>query len=51
MGNFSTTKVKRQEKVISKMTSRKEINLNNVLHVLDIRKNVIFGPLLRKNGF
>lgn len=33
------------------MTSGKEFNLNNVLHVLDIRKNLVSSSLLRKNVF
>ncbi|KAL0552383.1 hypothetical protein IC582_011492 [Cucumis melo] len=51
MGNSSTSKVEGQGKVILKMTSRKELTLNNVLHVSDIRKNLISGSLLSKNGF
>ena len=41
----------RQGKVILKMTSGKELTLKNVLHILDIRKNLVYGSLLRKNGF
>ena len=33
------------------MTSGKELTLNNVLHVPDIRKNLVSGSLLSKNGF
>ncbi|XXG41748.1 hypothetical protein AAC387_Pa01g2150 [Persea americana] len=33
------------------MTSGKELTLNNVLHVLDIRKNLVSGSLLSKKGF
>ena len=33
------------------MTSRKELTLNDVLHVLEIRKNLVFGSLLSKKGF
>ena len=33
------------------MTSGKELVLNNVLHVPDIRKNLVSGSLLSKNGF
>ncbi|KAA0042920.1 pol polyprotein [Cucumis melo var. makuwa] len=51
MGNSFTSKVKAQGKVILKMTSRKELTLNNVLHVPDIRKNLVSGSLLSKNGF
>ena len=45
------SKVDGQEKVIVKMTSGKELTLNNVLHVPDIRKNLVSGSLLSKNGF
>ena len=34
-----------------KMTSGKELTLNNVLHVPDIHKNLVSGSLLSKNGF
>ena len=51
MGNSSTSKVEGQGKVVFKMTSRKEFTLNNVLHVPDIRKNLVYGLLLNKNGF
>ena len=33
------------------MTSGKELTLTNVLHVPEIRKNLISGSLLSKNGF
>ncbi|KAK9942775.1 hypothetical protein M0R45_008423 [Rubus argutus] len=51
MGNSSTSKVEGQGKVILKMTSGKEITLKDVLHVPDIRKNLVSGSLLSKNGF
>ncbi|XP_068329666.1 uncharacterized protein [Pyrus communis] len=51
MGNSSTSKVQGLGKVILKMTSGKELTLNDVLHVPDIRKNLASGPLLSKNGF
>ncbi|KAE8645657.1 hypothetical protein Csa_020469 [Cucumis sativus] len=51
MGNSSTSKVEGQDKVILKMTSSKELTLNNVLHVPDIRKNLVSGSLLSKNDF
>ena len=50
-GNSSTSKVKGQEKIALKMTSGKELTLNNVLYVPDIRKNLVSGSLLSKNGF
>ncbi|XP_028107665.1 L-type lectin-domain containing receptor kinase IX.1-like [Camellia sinensis] len=50
MRNSSTSVVARQGKVILKMTSGKELTLNNVLHVPNIRKNLVYGSLLSKNG-
>ena len=37
--------------MILRLTSGKELTLNNVMHVPDIRKNLISGTLLSKNGF
>ena len=51
MRNSSTSTVAGQGKVILKMTSGKEFTLNNVLHVLDIRKNLVSGSLLSENDF
>ena len=34
-----------------KKTTEKELTLNNVLHVLDFRKNLVSGFLFSKNGF
>ena len=51
MGNSSTARVEGKGKVILKMTSGKELTLNDVLHVPDIRKNYVSGSLLSKNGF
>ena len=48
MGNSSTSKVEGQGKAVLKMTSGKELTLNNVLHVPDIRKNLVFRSLFRK---
>lgn len=50
MGNSSTSKVEGQASVVLKMTSRKEVTLNKVLHVADIRKNLVSESLLSKNG-
>ena len=44
-------KLKAKERVILKMTSGKELTLNDVLHVPKIRKNLVFGSLLSKKGF
>ena len=51
MGNSSTSKVEGKGKVILKMTSRKELTFNDVLHVPKIRKNLVPGSLLSKKGF
>ncbi|XXG51585.1 hypothetical protein AAC387_Pa03g0117 [Persea americana] len=40
MGNSATSKVEGQGQMVLKMTSGKELALNNVLHVPDIRKNL-----------
>ena len=49
--NSASSKVEGRGKVILKMTSGKELTLNDVLHVPDIHKNLVFGSLLSKNGF
>ncbi|XP_057505550.1 cytochrome P450 76C3-like [Actinidia eriantha] len=51
MGNSSSSKVVGQGTVILKMTSEKQLTLNNVLYVPDIRKNLVSGSLLVKHGF
>jgi len=51
MENSSALKVEGKGKVILKMTSGKELTLNVVLHVPDIRKNLVSGSLLSKKGF
>ncbi|VVA36738.1 PREDICTED: retrotransposon, partial [Prunus dulcis] len=51
MGNSSTSKIHGQGKIVLKMTSGKEVTLNNVVHVPEIRKNLVSGSLLSKNGF
>ena len=51
MGNFSSSKVEGQGKVVLKMTSVKELTINDVLHVPKIRKNLVSGSLLSKKGF
>uniref|UniRef100_A0A2N9IC33 CCHC-type domain-containing protein n=1 Tax=Fagus sylvatica TaxID=28930 RepID=A0A2N9IC33_FAGSY len=48
MGNSSTARVEGKGKVILKMTSGKELTLNDVLHVPDIRKNLVSGSLLKQ---
>ncbi|KAI3427701.1 uncharacterized protein J3R85_009272 [Psidium guajava] len=51
MGNSATSAVEGQGKVLLKMTSGKELTLNNVLYVPEIRKNLVSGSLLNKHGF
>ncbi|XP_075491105.1 uncharacterized protein LOC142529455 [Primulina tabacum] len=51
MGNSATSDIKGQGKVVLKMTSGKELTLNNVLYVSNIRKNLLSGSLLNKHGF
>ena len=51
MGNSAVSKVDGKGKVILKWTSGKELTLNDVLHVLDIRKNLISESILSKKGF
>ena len=50
MGNSSSSKVEGQGKVVLKMTSGKELTLNDVLHVPEIRKNLVSGSLLSKKA-
>lgn len=45
------TKIEGQGKILLKMTSGKELTLNNVLHVSDIRMNLNSSSLLSKNDF
>ena len=51
MGNSSISKFERQGKTVLKMILGKEVTLNNVMHVLEIQKNLVFRSLLRKNDF
>ena len=51
MRNSAVSKVERKRKVILKRTSGKKFTLNDVLHVPDIRKNLISESLLSKKGF
>ena len=51
MGNSSSSKVEGQGKVVLKMTSGEELTLNDVLHVPEIRKNLVSRSLLSKKGF
>ncbi|XP_077215962.1 uncharacterized protein LOC143850616 [Tasmannia lanceolata] len=51
MGNSSTAEVKEKGKVELEFTSGKILTLTDVYHVPDVRKNLISGSLLNKNGF
>ncbi|XP_074374666.1 uncharacterized protein LOC141715080 [Apium graveolens] len=51
MENSSTFEVLGKGKVMLKMTSGKELTLNDVLYVSDIRKNLVSGSPLNKHGF
>ena len=51
MGNSTTSIVEGKGKVVLKLTSGKELTLNEVLYVPDIRKNLVSGSLLSKHGF
>ncbi|XP_073064121.1 uncharacterized protein [Primulina eburnea] len=51
MGNSTTSEINGQGKIVLKMTSGKELTLNNMLYVPDIRKNLVSGLFLNKHGF
>ncbi|KAK8300712.1 hypothetical protein V6Z11_D05G407600 [Gossypium hirsutum] len=51
MGNAATSNIKGKGTVVLKMTSSKELKLQNVLYVPDIRKNLISGTLLNVHDF
>ncbi|VFQ80917.1 unnamed protein product [Cuscuta campestris] len=51
MGNSAQSEVQGVGKIKLKMTSGKELTLNDVLYVPDIRKNLVSGSLLIKHGF
>ena len=51
MRNSAVSKVEGNGKVILKWTSEKELTLNDVLHVPDIRKNLISRSILSKKEF
>ncbi|XP_077251670.1 uncharacterized protein LOC143890870 [Tasmannia lanceolata] len=50
MGNSQTSKFVGKGKVLLKLTSGKVLALQEVLHVPDIRRNLVSGALLNKNG-
>ncbi|PKI61871.1 hypothetical protein CRG98_017769 [Punica granatum] len=51
MGNSIDSAVEDQGKVVLKMTSGKELTLNNILYVPKIRMNLVSKSLLNKHGF
>jgi hypothetical protein len=51
MGNSATSKVEGKGTVVLRMTLEKELTLTDVLHVPEIRKNLISGSVLVKKGF
>ncbi|KAI3503228.1 hypothetical protein L1887_31667 [Cichorium endivia] len=51
MGNSATSNIQGIEKIVLKMTSGREMTLNDVLYVPEIRKNLVSGWLLNKHGF
>jgi hypothetical protein len=48
MENSSTSNIIVVRKAILKMISKKLLTLNNMLHVIDIKRNLINGSLLSK---
>ena len=50
LGDSHTTQVLGKGKVMLKLTSRKNVALNEVLHVLNIRANLVYVVLLGKVG-
>ncbi|GKC96381.1 zinc finger, CCHC-type containing protein [Tanacetum coccineum] len=51
MRNHSTTQVKGKGKIDLVFTSGNTLTLNDVLHVLDVHKNLVSRSLLNKFGF
>ncbi|KAI3471414.1 hypothetical protein Pfo_030778, partial [Paulownia fortunei] len=51
MENSATSNIVGLGKLVLKMTSGKKLTLIDVLHVPDIRKNLVSGSLLIKAGF
>ena len=51
MGNSSISKALVVRKVILKITSRKLLTLKNILHVTNIKKNLVSDSLLIKKDF
>ena len=51
MGNSSTSNVEGKGNMMLKFTSGNVVTLTDVLHVPEIRKNLVSGPILSKKGF
>ncbi|KAM1902395.1 hypothetical protein ACFX14_031111 [Malus domestica] len=51
MGNSATSIVEGYGKVVLKFTSGKSLTLLNVLHVPEMRRNLVSGPILIAKGF
>ena len=51
MANSATSTIEGEGSIVLKMTSGKKVTLNNVLHVPELRKNLISGSVLSKHGF
>ena len=51
MGNFATSKMKDQRKLILMMTFGKDPTLTNVLYMPEILKNLVSDSLLNNHGF
>ncbi|XP_013665375.2 uncharacterized protein LOC106369810 [Brassica napus] len=51
MGNTEVSKIEGRGNVVLKMTSGRGVTLTNVKHVPDMKKNLVLGTLLNKNGF
>ena len=49
--NSDSSAVEGQRKMLLKMTSGKQLTLNNVMYVPEISKNLVSGSLLNKHGF
>ena len=50
IGNFVTSEIKDQGRVVLKITSGNELTLTNALYVSKIRKNLVSGSLLNNHG-
>nr|GEX46500.1 Pol polyprotein [Tanacetum cinerariifolium] len=51
MRNGTSSKIEGKGKVLLKLTSGKDLVLSNVLHMPNITKNLISGPILSNKGF